>query len=225
MNPKMLQAVFTWQTRKVLIRDRVFYFPDYHDESEFLFPGWQSPELFGNDRQVKVEYCSGNGSWIAEKALLHPECNWVAVERQYKRVRKIWSKIKNLKLSNLIVVCGEGCAFTKKYIPTASLQEVFVNFPDPWPKARHAKHRIISPAFAEEMLRVVHAGGTITTVTDDPDYSSIMVQVFQAVSGFKSLNTPTHYTVELPGYGSSYFDSLWREKGREIRFHQFERVA
>lgn len=215
MNPKQLKPVFTWETRRVLFQDSVWYFPDYFEDSDFVFPGW--PALFGNSHPIQIEYCSGNGSWIIEKAKANPHLNWVAVEKKYERVRKIWSKLKNHALSNLIVLCGEGFSWTQKYVPSASITEVFVNFPDPWPKERHAKHRIVKPAFAQEMVRILAPEGSILLVTDDADYSQIMQDTFSS-----------HFTLSsfdpVPNYGTSYFDSLWREKGRLIRYHRFTKL-
>lgn len=221
MKPKDLKSVFGWDDRRVLIKERVWYFPDYYEDANFIFPGWDSSQLFGNNKPIHVEYCSGNGTWIANKAKQYPNINWVAVEIQFKRVRKIWSKIQNEGLDNLIVVCGEGNRWTKTYVADNTISKAYVNFPDPWPKGRHAKHRIISPAFAAEIGRILVPGGQIMMVTDDAPYSDIMVDTFRDAQGFKPLHPEPYYTTEFNDYGSSYFDELWRDKGREIRYHQF----
>src|ERR1700723_523011 len=107
MRPKNLKCPFTWKTRRPMIHDRVLYVPEYYDKhSEFVFPGWENPEVFERAAPIEAEYCAGNGAWIVEKATRHPERNWVAVEIQFDRVRKIWSKVQNLGLKNLFIVCG-----------------------------------------------------------------------------------------------------------------------
>jgi tRNA (guanine-N7-)-methyltransferase len=226
MKPKHLKSPRTWETREVIINDRIWYVPEYYDRfQDFKFPGWDAPELFGNKNPVYVEYCSGNGAWIEEKALSNPLVNWVAVEKKFERVRKIWSKIKNSDIKNLIVICGEGFSATTNYFPQASVSQVFINFPDPWPKRIHAKHRIIKPRFVEEMGRILMGQGAITLVTDDPDYSSIMVECMTGNSSFESICPSPYYQTEHKEYGSSYFDQLWREMGKEIRYHQFHKRA
>lgn len=220
MKSNDLKPVFTWEGRRVLIQDRVWYFPDFHEETSFVFPGWDSPELFGNNQPVHIEYCSGNGTWIAQKAKEHPEINWVAVEIQFKRVRKIWSKLKNYGLNNLIIVCGEGNRWTNTYVPSGSITKTYVNFPDPWPKGRHAKHRIVNPVFAAEIARILKSEGEMMMVTDDPTYSDAMVETFNT-QPFKPKHPHPHYITDFKGYGKSYFDELWRDKGREIRYHEF----
>lgn len=219
MRPEHLQPPFLWDQRRVVIHDCVWYVPKHcHNFEEFVFPGWR--HLFGNDNPVNIEYCSGNGAWIAAKAADNPQCNWVAVELKFKRARKIWSKLKNLKLSNLLVVCGEGHNATARYFPASSVSNIFINFPDPWPKTRHTKNRIIQPAFISEMCRVLNPGALMTFVTDDVEYSDWLIKMMQTEPGFANA-FQDHFTTEYEGYGTSYFEQLWRDKGKVIRYHKF----
>ena len=150
MKPDNLKRPFAWDERKILIKDRIWYIPDrYIDPGTFSFPGWNHDEGFDNDNPVCIEYCSGNGAWIAEKAYANPHINWVAIEKRFPRVRKIWSKIRHMGLKNLFVICGEGDNATRRYFPSESADNIFINFPDPWPKKRHAKYRIVQKAFTK----------------------------------------------------------------------------
>lgn len=226
MKAEDLKSPFRWEQRCVLIQDRIFYVPEYYDRyEEFRFPGWEDPILFGNKNPVNIEYCSGNGAWIASKAVEQPNVNWVAVEKRFFRARKIWAKIKKLNLANLIVVCGEAAAVTRYYFPSESINEVFINFPDPWPKLRHAKHRLIQPAFIQEVWRILKKNKQWTFVTDDPDYSELLLEEMRGVNEFKPCYPAPFYVTDYPGYGTSYFDQLWREKGKIIRYHQFIKQA
>lgn len=170
-----------------------------------------------------MEYCSGNGDWVVGKALQFPEWNWVAVEKRFDRVRKIWSKMHNQGVKNLLIVCGEAMTFSREYLPDSCVEEIFINFPDPWPKRGHAKHRLIQPSFSEECARVVKQKGNLTLVTDHPDYSSQMIEVMLQSPGWISRFPSPHYMTEWPGYGGSFFDTLWRAKGLTIHYHQFEK--
>lgn len=222
MKPKHLKSPFHWKDRRVIVQDRVWYVPEYYNHYDsFTFPGWQSTDFFGNDRPVYIEYCSGNGSWIAEKALLEPAVNWVAVELQFERVRKIWSKLKNRDIPNLMIVCGEAWLTTHHYIPSDSVSAVFINFPDPWPKRRHAKHRLIAQPFLTELQRILKQESLVTFVTDDKDYSDLTIAEFNQQPGFQALFPPHYYTEVMNDYGSSFFEELWRSKGKQIRYHQF----
>lgn len=223
MRPENLKSPFKWDERRVLLQDRILYVPEYYDKyDEFVFPGWES--LFANSNPLHIEYCSGNGAWIAERARLNPNINYVAIEKKFPRIRKIWSKIHNLKLDNLIGICGEGMRVTLQYFPHESVDGVFINFPDPWPKTRHAKHRIVQAPFVAEMARIMKKGSLLTMVTDDADYSSWMIAVMNGHTGFKSIHPAPFYIQDMEEYGSSYFEELWVGKGKTIRYHQFARV-
>lgn len=225
MKPANLKYPFISHERRILIEDRVWYLPGSCENlPPFTFPGWADPLLFGRERPISIEYCSGNGTWIAEKAQANPERHWVAVERKFVRTRKIWSKIKNSNLSNLLAVCGEGHSLTQDYLPAASVDEVYINFPDPWPKTRHAKHRLIQLPFMREILRILQPGGVVTMVTDDAGHSNWIIQIMQQLSGFESLFAKPYYVEDYPGYGTSFFEELWREKGKSIRYHVYRKI-
>lgn len=225
MKPEDLKAPFSWEKRQVAIQDRVWYVPCYYNKyQDFSFPGWNHQKTFLTHQPVKVEYCSGNGSWIAAKALDDPFTNWVAVEMLFERARKIWAKIKNYDLHNLLTVCAEGQTVTEHYFPSESVTEVFINFPDPWPKRRHTKNRIIQPEFVEEIWRILRPGCQFTFVTDDRDYSKWTIGEMAKHPGFQSLYPDPYYVVELPNYGTSYFEELWRSKGKMIYYHQFQKI-
>ena len=196
-----------------------------YPEKEFTFPGWDHPEVFGTmAKPLHIEYCSGNGSWIAEKATAHPEIHWVAIERKCARVKKIWSKAQKMKLSNLFVIWAEGHFVTSRFFSNNSIASIFINFPDPWPKRKHAKHRLIQPAFAKELARILIENGTLTLVTDDVAYSTWAIQVFTEAEGLAPCYSHPFYTTSEENYGSSYFDTLWRAKGRAIRNHRFIKI-
>lgn len=225
MKPEDLKSPFTWDKRHILVQDRVWYVPDQFDDfGSFSFPGWNHFDIFEQDRPICIEYCSGNGAWVAAKAQASTDYNWVAIERKFDRVRKIWSKIKNFSLPNLLAVCGEGYCITQQYIPSSSVHAVYINFPDPWPKKRHAKHRIIKTSFIEEIHRILQLDGTLTLATDDEAYSEMMIEVLHQVAGFQSLFPDPYYVTEYPDYGTSYFEDLWRQKGKTIRYHAYRKV-
>ncbi len=218
MKPKDLKAAFSWEERKPLIDDRVFHVPNYYmHHDSFSFPGWEDSSLFGNANPLCVEYCSGNGDWIVERAKQNPHCNWIAVEIRYDRVRKIWSKIKNESLSNLIVVCGEAWTFTHHYVAEDSIEEAYIHFPDPWPKEKHDKHRLMKPRFLDALARILKPGKQVTFVSDDTDY----IQRTDALFSVHSQFSVSKRLDDLPAYGNSWFENLWREKGRKIHYLQY----
>lgn len=209
---KDLIIPFTWEERRPILLERFFYLPADYDYKAEKIP------FFEKEQPVVIEYCSGNGQWIGERALQNPHLNWLAVEKKFERARKVWLKSFRENIPNLVVACAEGSVFTRYYAPKAV--EVYINFPDPWPKLRHAKHRIIRKEFLEEVLNIVEWGGKITCVTDDAPYAMQMVQEFEKCPGWKF----RFNTNEWPGYGNSFFKDLWKEKGRTIHYISYEKI-
>jgi tRNA (guanine-N7-)-methyltransferase len=139
----------------------------------------------------------------------------------FDRVRKIWSKSRNFGLSNLFIICGEAVTSSKHYIPAHSIEEIFINFPDPWPKNRHRKHRLMCADFVKEIERILMPSGKLTLVTDDESYRDSTLLLFRNHPHFICRHAFPYYLRELENYGTSYFEQLWRKKGKDIYYLQF----
>jgi tRNA (guanine-N7-)-methyltransferase len=223
MRPKDLKSNFTWETRTPLLKDKILYVPAYYSEHEaFVMPSFK--EIFGNEAPVAIEYCTGNGDWIIEKAKKHPEMNWIAVEKLFERVRKIYSKRENHGVNNLLIVCGEAFPFTKYYLQNSSIQKIYINFPDPWPKRRHAKHRVTHDLFIQELSRVVVPEGSAVCVTDDAPYCQTVIEEFLQSRLWQSGCPDPFFIKNLEGYGYSFFESLWKKQGKDIYHMQFKNL-
>lgn len=222
MKAKYLYHPTSWEERRPLFHEGVFFLAKhYSDYSLFSFPKWNDPLCFGNENPVRVEFCSGNGLWVIEKAKQHPEINWVAVEKRFDRVQKIWAKKEIFSLRNLLIVYGEAHLFTSEYLPDQGVSEVYINFPDPWPKGRHAKHRLIQAPFVSQLARILPEGGKVTIVTDDLLYREQVEMELGAEPRFSRSEVGESHFV---GYGSSFFEELWRRQGKEIFYLQYKRL-
>lgn len=208
---KDLLIPFTWRERRPILLDRFFYIPSEYSYSQEVF------SFFVLQQPVIIEYCSGNGQWVGDQARQNPHCNWIAVEKKFERARTIWLKMQREPLSNLCVVCGDALIFTHYYAPPA--REAYINFPDPWPKRRHAKRRLIKAEFLQAILRIVVRQGKVTCVTDDPIYAKEILQEFEKCSDWKFL----FHRNEWPSYGGSFFKDLWIGKGRAIHYITYEK--
>src|SRR3990167_3581078 len=114
MRPKDFPILFSWEERRPLLHNGMLCIPRYYQEhDQFCF---SAAEVFENDKPLCIEFCSGNGEWIARAASLYPDYNWIGVEKQFKRTRKIWSKKQNFGLKNLLPVCGMGEDFCLHYL-------------------------------------------------------------------------------------------------------------
>lgn len=215
-----LTIPFPWEERRHIFLERFFYVPKKYDSAAFGERiDWTSPHVFGNDAPVYMEICSGNGQWIIEQAKAFPNVNWVAVEIRFDRARQIWQKCGVEGLANLYVVCAEALDFLRHYVLPNSIAQSFVNFPDPWPKRQHAKHRIVQAPFVAAIKNVLQCGATITLATDSRPYRDQMLEEFRSwPSDFPS----PFFVTEMDSYGESFFADLWTKKGRELFYLRYK---
>lgn len=224
MKPKDLKYPHSFEERKPTIHEGVLFIPKhYYLHHEWKMPELASTQIFGNKNPVYVEYCSGNGQWICEKARENPHINWIGVEMRFDRIRKIWAKKNNMGLNNLFLVCGEAQPFTKYYLKDNVVDAVFVNFPDPWPKEKHSQNRLLQNPFISDLSLVVTPKGIVTVVTDDEVYSQQVIEEMLRSELWQSRYQDPFYLNQWPegDYGTSFFEELWRAKGKMIRYMQF----
>lgn len=178
-------------------------------------------EVFGNRNEIQIEFCSGNGEWIANLALENPQINFIAVEWQFKRAAQIWAKKKNRNLANLLIIYGKAEDFCEHYLKEGSISKIFINFPDPWPKTRHAKNRLIKAPFTHRMGKIAAEGCKAMIVTDDKTYTQQVVDEMAGSNCWKACYEAPFYRHDVKNYGSSFFNRLWEEKGKEIHYIEF----
>jgi tRNA (guanine-N7-)-methyltransferase len=200
----------------------IWHIPQVENDP-FDFQGFSSIPFFNNENPTYLEICSGNGLWIFERAKGNLEVNWAGIEMKWSRIRKIWSKIQNHSLKNLMGVHGEANYVLNRFFKPETVDKIFINFPDPWPKRKHSKYRLIQPPFISQLARILKPKGEICIVTDDMGYSKQIVKYMLQSKLFDSPYGEPHYTTDLPDYGTSYFEELWRGKEKEIRYHIYEK--
>lgn len=127
-------------------------------------------ELFPTNQPLEVELGAGDGSFLIAWANANPQHNFLAIERLLGRIRKIERKAKRAGLTNVRLMRIEASYFLDHLLPRQSVTALHVYFPDPWPKRKHRKNRLINDAFAETCVRVLAPGGTLYVRTDDTDY-------------------------------------------------------
>jgi tRNA (guanine-N7-)-methyltransferase len=147
-------------------------------------------KVFPGGQPLEVELGSGDGSFLAEYAKLHPERNFIGIERLLGRLRKLDRKARRAGLDNLRGVRIESSYFLEYLLPLHSVSALHVYFPDPWPKRKHHRHRLINERFPTLAQQALMAGGTVYLRTDDRDYFEQMTSVFSASDAFRPVKTP-----------------------------------
>lgn len=126
-------------------------------------------ELFGRVAPLHLEIGSGNGFYLAGMAAKHPEWDWVGVEVRYKRVELVARKLRVANLHNARIVRYDAFLIEEMFGP-GSLAGLHVNHPDPWRKERHAKKRLVGPAFLTVAANLLAPGGELRLKTDFPPH-------------------------------------------------------
>src|SRR5580700_7381044 len=127
-------------------------------------------DLFGNDNPVELEIGMGKGTFLTDAARARPETNFFGLEYARWFWRYASDRLRRNGCGNARTARAEAGYFVREFVPDASLSVVHIYFPDPWPKKRHHKRRLIQPPFVPEIHRVLMPGGQVRIVTDHEDY-------------------------------------------------------
>ena len=147
-------------------------------------------ELFPQPQPLEVELGCGDASFLVEYARQNPQRNFIGVERLLGRIQKLDRKGRRMGLANTRGVRIESAYFLQYLLPPHSAAALHIYFPDPWPKKKHRRHRLINPAFPALAQAALAPGGTVFLRTDDTDYFQQMNEVFAAAKEFVATETP-----------------------------------
>src|SRR5688572_12702557 len=129
---------------------------------------WQ--ELFGNPNPVEIEIGMGKGTFLTEQAKARPETSFFGIEWARWFWRYASDRLRRNGCLNARTVRAEALFFLREFVEDASLSVVHVYFPDPWPKKRHHKRRLVQAPFLKQVERVLVPGGRLQVVTDHREY-------------------------------------------------------
>ena len=155
--------------------------------------------VFQRQATTILEIGFGMGDSLVAIAESHPENNYIGIEVHRPGVGRLLGKVQEKQLSNLKVFCHDAVEVLKQSIADESLDGVFLFFPDPWPKARHHKRRIVQPAFVELIAKKLKPGGFFHMATDWENYAEHILEVMNASPLFKN-QSPTGGAVTKPDY-------------------------
>ena len=134
--------------------------------------------LFGDARELILEIGFGNGESFVQMAEAAPQQGFVGIEVHRPGVGHALVLAAVAGIDNLRVIRHDAVAIIRDHVPDGALSRVQIYFPDPWPKARHHKRRIVQRAFTDLIWRKLRAGGEIHCATDWENYAEWMRDVF-----------------------------------------------
>ena len=151
---------------------------------EYLLTPGSFAEAFGRPAPVLVEIGFGNGHSLAEFASVNPDWNCIGVEVFRPGIGALINQCAQKGIENVRIVDGEGLTYLES-IPNETVDLIWVLFPDPWPKARHHKRRLITEEFARVAATKLKHGGKLTIATDWASYAE---DIEKALGEIDSLN-------------------------------------
>ena len=147
-------------------------------------------QLFPKPQPLEVELGCGDASFLIEYASRQCNKNFIGVERLLGRIQKLDRKGRRASLLNVRGVRIESAYFLEYLLPPKSVAALHIYFPDPWPKKKHRKFRLIGDKFSALARRVLMPGGVVFLRTDDADYFQQMNEVFGGAKEFVETETP-----------------------------------
>ena len=182
-------------------------------ENEELSSSWQ--EIFGNEKPIRLEIGMGKGDFIIGIAKLNKDINFVGIEH-FTTVCAIASKKINESedADNIRVMCYDAENLEKIFAPK-SLDAIYLNFSDPWPKKRHAKRRLTSPSFLAIYTKLLKDDGKIIMKTDNDGLFEYSVETIPTC-GYKLIECTTDYQFDENNDSMSEYERRFRSIGKNI---------
>ena len=179
--------------------------------------------IFGRRAPVILEIGFGNGDALVTEAAAHPENNYLGIEIHRPGIGNLLRRIESLEMSNVRVMRADAKEVLTAQIPDASLAGFRVFFPDPWPKQRHRKRRLVQSEFAALAVRKLLPGGYIHLATDSKDYAEHMVSVLSRTPGLVESSGLDQFTIMIASRGQTRFEQRGRKLGNQIWDLVFQR--
>ena len=181
--------------------------------------------LFGRAAPVHLEIGFGNGEALAAMALAHPQNNYFGIEVHRPGVGVLLRRLDTECIPNVRVACTDAKEMLERRIPDASLNAVYVFFPDPWHKQRHHKRRLVQPEFIVLLRRKLKPGGTLHLATDWEDYARQMLAMLSAAEGFENNAGMDRFTPRPAARALTKFERRGHRLGHAVWDLVFRRLS
>ena len=179
--------------------------------------------VFGREARRTLEIGFGNGETLVALAAAHPECDYLGIEVHPPGVGHLLLRAQASGVANLRVICRDAVEVLRDCIAEASLDEVLLYFPDPWPKKRHHKRRIVQAGFVALVASRLRPGGVLRMATDWEPYAVQMLEVAGACPALVSESTQGGFVPRPDSRPVTRFERRGERLGHGVRELAFRR--
>jgi len=190
------------------------------DISEILIP-IDTEELFDNKNKYALEVGFGDGDFLIETAQLRPDTNFIGVEIKKKRFNKAVKKARRGKVPNIKFLHMDANIASTEVFKPDTFNEIYINFPDPWPKDKHEKNRILNTEFLMKLSVILIQKGHLEIASDHKSYIQETLDTFKQLPLFINSYAGPGYRNELQERIETKFEKEFREEGRKIYYLMF----
>ena len=180
--------------------------------------------LFARHAPRTVEIGFGNGENLARMAAAHPERDYLGIEVHRPGVGRLLLALEEGHLTNVRVICHDAVEVLAQQIPQQSLDEVMSLFPDPWPKKRHHKRRLVQSSFVELVAERLRRGGIVRMATDWQPYAEEMLAVLTAHPQLRNLAADGSYIPRPAERSATRFEKRGERLGHDVWDLAFTRI-
>lgn len=184
---------------------------------------WEA--VFGNPNPLALEIGCGIGDFIAKTATEQPDTNFIAIDFYNKGCYKTCRRIDSGGLTNVRVLREEARQFIAERIPKGSLCAVYINCPDPWPKKKHRKRRLVNRPFMEFLADYLAPGADFFFATDFDDYGADVAGMMAGLEGFTNQLAPDLFRHEMDFYHLSKYMRKFLAEGKKIYFVHYKKAG
>jgi len=181
-------------------------------------------QLFGRAAPIVVEIGFGNGDYLLSRAQAEADKNFVGIEVHRPGVGRLLHRAEQMALPNVRVACHDAVEILRDAVKEQSLAEVVVYFPDPWPKKRHHKRRLIQPEFAQLIATRLLPGGLFRLATDWANYAEQMLVVLNAEPLLRNRAADRGFSPRPPTRPTTRFEARGERLGHQVFDLEFERA-
>ncbi len=179
-------------------------------------------ELFAGPQPLNLEIGCGIGDFVVQLAERNPTQNYIAIDIFNRGCDQTCRRVDDAALTNVRILRTEARSLLLRHVRPQSLRAIYINCPDPWPKKRHRKRRLVNPDFLKVGLYCLEEGGDFNFSTDFEDYGIEVGEMLLAEPGFTNCHSAA-YVHELGNYPISKYMRRFLELGQPIFYSHYQR--